>query len=166
MTHWSHNLSTSSLLQVFLASLRAALLADPAWDAAQERYAALGLPSAPNTERARDQRRADCRAEQRAAQHTLSRERWQPLQLKPRASVQHSAVSRCSEQHGQSEPGATCAGGRRFTAKPEQGLRAFGTIYAGWGLSPEFYLEEEFALEQVLFRGEEARGARGIDDDW
>eukprot|EP00802_Teleaulax_amphioxeia_P018337 Tamp_18528.p1 GENE.Tamp_18528~~Tamp_18528.p1 ORF type:complete len:426 (+),score=68.94 Tamp_18528:104-1279(+) len=36
-----------------------------------------------------------------------------------------------------------------FSRRPARGLRAFGTIYAGWGLSPAFYREEEFLREDV-----------------
>ncbi|MEP7090788.1 MAG: alpha/beta fold hydrolase [Nocardioidaceae bacterium] len=35
-------------------------------------------------------------------------------------------------------------GGGRFSAEPVAGLRAFGHIYAGWGLSQEFYRERLF----------------------
>ena len=38
---------------------------------------------------------------------------------------------------------------RCFTEAPVRGLRAFGTIYAGWGLSPSFYREEEFLQPDV-----------------
>jgi homoserine O-acetyltransferase len=42
----------------------------------------------------------------------------------------------------------------RFIAKPERGLRAMGRIYAGWGLSQDFYREE-------LWRG---LGASSLED--
>ncbi len=34
--------------------------------------------------------------------------------------------------------------GRRFTAHPERGLKAFGRVYAGWALSQGFYRERVF----------------------
>ncbi|MBC7518575.1 MAG: alpha/beta fold hydrolase [Microbacteriaceae bacterium] len=39
-------------------------------------------------------------------------------------------------------------GGGRFSAEPAAALRAFGTIYAGWGVSQDFYRERLF--ETVL----------------
>ena len=38
---------------------------------------------------------------------------------------------------------------QRFTGTPTRGLTAFGTIYAGWGLSPDFYRAEEFLRRDV-----------------
>ncbi|EKX42426.1 hypothetical protein GUITHDRAFT_141354 [Guillardia theta CCMP2712] len=38
---------------------------------------------------------------------------------------------------------------KMFTCKPVRGLRAFGSIYAGWGLSPSFYRNKEFASPSV-----------------
>ncbi len=38
---------------------------------------------------------------------------------------------------------------QHFSHRPTRGLRAFGTIYAGWGLSPTFYREEEFLRQEV-----------------
>ena len=38
---------------------------------------------------------------------------------------------------------------QHFSHPPTRGLRAFGTIYAGWGLSPTFYREEEFLRQEV-----------------
>ena len=35
-------------------------------------------------------------------------------------------------------------GGGRFSAEPEAALRAFGRVYAGWGLSQAFYRQELF----------------------
>jgi homoserine O-acetyltransferase len=48
--------------------------------------------------------------------------------------------------------------GAHFTAKPETGLRAMGRVYAGWGMSQEFYREEAWrqsgftSLEDYLVR--------------
>jgi homoserine O-acetyltransferase len=48
--------------------------------------------------------------------------------------------------------------GTHFTAKPEAGLRAMGRVYAGWGMSQEFYRDEEWRkagfsnLEDYLVR--------------
>ena len=36
------------------------------------------------------------------------------------------------------------AGDETFEGEPREGMRAFGTIYAGWGLSPDFYRTQEF----------------------
>lgn len=36
-----------------------------------------------------------------------------------------------------------------YTKPPLAGMRTFGSIYAGWGLSPEFYREEEFLNEET-----------------
>ena len=63
---------------------------------------------------------------------------------------------------------------QRFTEAPVRGLKAFGTVYAGWGLSPSFYREEEFLrpdvgdfkdLDDFLERGyvEGFAGAEGHD---
>lgn len=41
------------------------------------------------------------------------------------------------------------AGAQSFLGPPARGLQAFGTIYAGWGLSPSFYREEEFLRPEV-----------------
>ena len=38
---------------------------------------------------------------------------------------------------------------QRFRGVPTRGLEAFGTIYAGWGLSPDFYAEETFLRPAV-----------------
>ena len=40
-------------------------------------------------------------------------------------------------------------GAQSFLGPPARGLQAFGTIYAGWGLSPSFYREEEFLRPEV-----------------
>jgi homoserine O-acetyltransferase/O-succinyltransferase len=48
--------------------------------------------------------------------------------------------------------------GTHFTAKPETGLRAMGRVYAGWGMSQEFYRDEVWrtvgfsSLEDYLLR--------------
>lgn len=48
--------------------------------------------------------------------------------------------------------------GTHFTAKPEAGLRAMGRVYAGWGMSQEFYRDEAWrkagfsSLEDYLIR--------------
>jgi homoserine O-acetyltransferase/O-succinyltransferase len=48
--------------------------------------------------------------------------------------------------------------GTHFTTKPETGLRAMGRVYAGWGMSQEFYREEVWStigfssLEDYLLR--------------
>jgi len=36
-----------------------------------------------------------------------------------------------------------------FSRYPSRGIRAFGTIYAGWGLSPLFYQQEEFLRADI-----------------
>jgi homoserine O-acetyltransferase len=48
--------------------------------------------------------------------------------------------------------------GTHFAAKPETGLRAMGRVYAGWGMSQEFYRDEAWrkagftSLEDYLVR--------------
>ncbi len=48
--------------------------------------------------------------------------------------------------------------GTHFTQKPERGLRAMGRVYAGWGMSQEFYRDEAWresgfaSLEDYLLR--------------
>jgi homoserine O-acetyltransferase len=57
-------------------------------------------------------------------------------------------------------------GGGRFAAEPRAALRAFGHIYAGWGLSQDFYRERLFetalgaaGLPEFLASWEESFGA-------
>ncbi|WP_406857148.1 alpha/beta fold hydrolase [Alsobacter sp. KACC 23698] len=58
-----------------------------------------------------------------------------------------------------------------FNAKPTQGLRAMGRVYAGWGLSAAFYRDETYltlgfrSLEDFLVRDWEARFSRRDGND-
>ena len=56
--------------------------------------------------------------------------------------------------------------GDRFVGRPERGLRAYGRIYAGWAISPQFYREQVYrtlgysSLEDFLVREWEANFLR------